>query len=191
MEFTVWLDSKTNSRITLNPTNNCAFLAALRLLRRRGCISEWGYPWAPLIVAAVALAMSGNLWLVRPVRSSIGFAVTLLGLFLVVSKRADGCALCDRVGTRVCCSRLRRSIRRRYRDGKRSGGSSAAGKRCDLRAVRGTIRDGKGSAAWAADCGSEGDGDGARLIAGDSRSAGVRLGEVSGGSDARDRKRGG
>ena len=73
----MWLDSKTNSRITLNPTNNCAFLAALRLLRRRGCISEWGYPWAPLIVAAVALAMSGNLWLVRPVRSSIGFAVTL------------------------------------------------------------------------------------------------------------------
>jgi len=39
-----------------------------------------GYPWTPLIVAAVAFAMSVNLWFARPVRSSIGLAVILLGI---------------------------------------------------------------------------------------------------------------
>jgi hypothetical protein len=34
----------------------------------------------PLIFAAVALAISVNLWLVRPVRSSIGLGIILLGL---------------------------------------------------------------------------------------------------------------
>jgi APA family basic amino acid/polyamine antiporter len=40
----------------------------------------WGYPWAPLIVAVVAFAISANLWLMRPIRSSIGLAVILLGI---------------------------------------------------------------------------------------------------------------
>jgi len=40
----------------------------------------WGYPWTPLIVAAVAFAISANVWLVRPVRSSIGLAVIVLGM---------------------------------------------------------------------------------------------------------------
>jgi len=40
----------------------------------------WGYPFTPLIFAAGALAMSANLWLVRPMRSSIGLAVILLGI---------------------------------------------------------------------------------------------------------------
>jgi basic amino acid/polyamine antiporter, APA family len=50
----------------------------------------WGYPWTPLIVATVAFAMSVNLWLVRPVRSSIGLAVILLGIpfFYRLRKRA-------------------------------------------------------------------------------------------------------
>jgi basic amino acid/polyamine antiporter, APA family len=50
----------------------------------------WGYPWTPLIVAAAAFAMSANLWLVRPVRSSIGLGVILLGipLFRRLQKRA-------------------------------------------------------------------------------------------------------
>jgi len=40
----------------------------------------WGYPWTPLMVTAVAFALSANLWLLRPVRSSIGLAVILLGV---------------------------------------------------------------------------------------------------------------
>jgi len=40
----------------------------------------WGYPFSPVVFAAAALAMSINLWLVRPVRSSIGLAVILLGI---------------------------------------------------------------------------------------------------------------
>jgi APA family basic amino acid/polyamine antiporter len=40
----------------------------------------WGYPWTPLIVAAMAFAISANLWMVRPVRSSIGLVVILLGM---------------------------------------------------------------------------------------------------------------
>ena len=40
----------------------------------------WGYPWTPLIVATAAFAISANLWMVRPVRSSIGLVVILLGI---------------------------------------------------------------------------------------------------------------
>jgi len=40
----------------------------------------WGYPFTPLTFAVGALAMSANLWLVRPMRSSIGLAVILLGI---------------------------------------------------------------------------------------------------------------
>jgi basic amino acid/polyamine antiporter, APA family len=40
----------------------------------------WGYPWTPLIVATVAFGISANLWVVRPVRSSIGIVVILLGI---------------------------------------------------------------------------------------------------------------
>jgi amino acid transporter len=39
----------------------------------------WGYPWTPSVVAAVAFVISANLWLMRPVRSSIGLVVILLG----------------------------------------------------------------------------------------------------------------
>jgi|SRR5215469_3322980 len=40
----------------------------------------WGYPWTPLVFCVSAFAISLNLWLVRPVRSSIGLAIILLGL---------------------------------------------------------------------------------------------------------------
>jgi APA family basic amino acid/polyamine antiporter len=40
----------------------------------------WGYPLTPLLFGAAAAAISVNLWLVRPVRSSIGLAVILLGI---------------------------------------------------------------------------------------------------------------
>ena len=39
----------------------------------------WGYPWTPLVFAVVALAISLNLFLLRPVRSSIGLGIILLG----------------------------------------------------------------------------------------------------------------
>jgi APA family basic amino acid/polyamine antiporter len=58
---------------------------ALIRLRRKGPALRrpyraWGYPWTPLVFAGAAFAMTANLWLVRPVRSSIGLAVILLGL---------------------------------------------------------------------------------------------------------------
>ena len=40
----------------------------------------WGYPWTPLIFFVAAVALTVNLWLVRPVRSSLGLAVILAGV---------------------------------------------------------------------------------------------------------------
>jgi APA family basic amino acid/polyamine antiporter len=40
----------------------------------------WGYPWTPLIFLTAAVALTVNLWLVRPVRSSLGLAVILAGI---------------------------------------------------------------------------------------------------------------
>ncbi|MBV9623689.1 MAG: amino acid permease [Acidobacteria bacterium] len=40
----------------------------------------WGYPWTTLIFFAAAVALTGNLWMVRPVRSSLGLAVILAGV---------------------------------------------------------------------------------------------------------------
>ncbi len=40
----------------------------------------WGYPWVPGIFVAGALALTVNLWLDRPGRSSIGLALILAGL---------------------------------------------------------------------------------------------------------------
>jgi amino acid transporter len=52
----------------------------------------WGYPWSPLIFGAAALAMTANLWLVRPLRSSMGLVVIALGipLFHYWRRRALG-----------------------------------------------------------------------------------------------------
>ncbi len=57
----------------------------------------WGYPWTPLIVATAAFAISANLWLVRPVRSSIGLVVILLGIpfFRRLQKRAADSSLVE------------------------------------------------------------------------------------------------
>jgi len=53
----------------------------------------WGYPWTPLAFGATAAAISVNLWLVRPVRSSIGLAVILLGIpFFNFWRRQTLCA---------------------------------------------------------------------------------------------------
>lgn len=40
----------------------------------------WGYPWSPLIFGFAAVAMTTNLWMVRPARCSIGMAIILLGV---------------------------------------------------------------------------------------------------------------
>jgi len=60
-------------------------VAALFMLRRREPdlprpYRAWGYPWAPAIFVAGALALTVNLWLELPVRSSTGLALILSGL---------------------------------------------------------------------------------------------------------------
>jgi basic amino acid/polyamine antiporter, APA family len=59
-------------------------IALLRLRRKEPNLIRpyraWGYPFTPLIFLAAALALTVNLWMVRPVRSSLGLAVILLGI---------------------------------------------------------------------------------------------------------------
>ena len=59
-------------------------VALLRLRRVEPELSRpyraWGYPWTPVIFTAVAIALTVNLWMVRPVRSSLGLAVILAGI---------------------------------------------------------------------------------------------------------------
>jgi len=40
----------------------------------------WGYPWVPVVFIAGALALTIGLWAARPMRSTIGLALILLGL---------------------------------------------------------------------------------------------------------------
>jgi APA family basic amino acid/polyamine antiporter len=47
----------------------------------------WGYPWVPGAFVAGALALTINIWLVRPVRTSIGLALILSGLIFYRSWR--------------------------------------------------------------------------------------------------------
>lgn len=59
-------------------------IALLRLRRKEPNLVRsyraWGYPWTPFIFLAAAVALTVNLWMVRPVRSSIGLAVILSGV---------------------------------------------------------------------------------------------------------------
>jgi basic amino acid/polyamine antiporter, APA family len=59
-------------------------LALFRLRRKEpGLIRPyrvWAYPWSPLIFGVTALAISLNLFLLRPGRSSVGLAIILLGI---------------------------------------------------------------------------------------------------------------
>jgi APA family basic amino acid/polyamine antiporter len=59
-------------------------IALVRLRRQEPALARsyrvWGYPWTPLAFAVAAAAIAANLWLDRPVRSSIGLAVILLGI---------------------------------------------------------------------------------------------------------------
>ena len=62
-------------------------LTAIALLRLRKTEPDltrpylaWGYPVTPLIFLIAAVALTANLWMVRPVRSSLGLAVILAGI---------------------------------------------------------------------------------------------------------------
>jgi len=70
-------------------------LSAVVLIRLRSTEPElprpfrvWGYPWTPIVFAVAAFAISTNLWLTKPVRSSIGLGVIVLGIpFFYYSRR--------------------------------------------------------------------------------------------------------
>ena len=59
-------------------------IALLRLRRMEPDLLRpyrvWGYPITPLIFLLAAVALTVNLWMVRPVRSSIGLLVILGGI---------------------------------------------------------------------------------------------------------------
>ena len=59
-------------------------IALLRLRRKEPDLPRpykvWGYPWTPLIFLVAAIALTVNLWMVRPVRSSLGLIVILAGV---------------------------------------------------------------------------------------------------------------
>ena len=62
-------------------------LTAIALLRLRKQEPDllrpfrtWGYPWTPIVFLLAAIALTVNLWLVRPVRSSLGLAAILAGI---------------------------------------------------------------------------------------------------------------
>jgi len=50
----------------------------------------WGYPWTPMVFGVAAFAISANLWLIRPVRSSVGLAIILLGVLFFYYWRKRG-----------------------------------------------------------------------------------------------------
>jgi APA family basic amino acid/polyamine antiporter len=59
-------------------------IALFRLRRNEPNLSRpyraWGHPWTTLIFLIAAVALTANLWMVRPVRSSLGLAVILGGI---------------------------------------------------------------------------------------------------------------
>jgi len=82
---------------TMFPTWMFLGLTAIALMRLRSTephlprsFHVWGYPWTPLVFAISAFAISVNLWLVRPMRSSVGVVIILAGIpfFYYWRKRA-------------------------------------------------------------------------------------------------------
>jgi APA family basic amino acid/polyamine antiporter len=59
-------------------------IALLRLRQKEPNLSRpyraWGYPGTPLTFLAAAVALTVNLWMVRPVRSTLGLVVILAGI---------------------------------------------------------------------------------------------------------------
>ena len=59
-------------------------IALLRLRKTEPNLSRpyraWGYPLTPLLFLIAAIALTANLWMVRPVRSTLGLLVILAGI---------------------------------------------------------------------------------------------------------------
>ena len=59
-------------------------IALMRFRRKEPSLSRayrvWGYPFTPIIFLAAAMALTINLWMSRPVRSSLGLIVILAGI---------------------------------------------------------------------------------------------------------------
>jgi len=62
-------------------------LAVVSMMRMRRTKPEmerpyrtWGYPVTPILFVIGAFGLSGGLWVARPVRSSIGLLLILIGL---------------------------------------------------------------------------------------------------------------
>jgi basic amino acid/polyamine antiporter, APA family len=59
-------------------------VALLRLRRIEPNLTRpyraWGYPWTPLVFLFAAVALTINLWMVRPVRSTLGLVVIIAGV---------------------------------------------------------------------------------------------------------------
>ena len=53
----------------------------------------WGYPWTPAIFVVGAVALTVGLWARRPIRSTIGLALILLGLVFYKRWQRNGAAL--------------------------------------------------------------------------------------------------
>ncbi len=59
-------------------------VALLRLRKKEPALVRpyraWGYPFTPLVFLVAAIALTANLWMVRPVRSTLGLVVILAGV---------------------------------------------------------------------------------------------------------------
>ena len=59
-------------------------IALLRLRKNEPALDRpfrmRGYPWTPLIFVVAAIALTANLWMVRPVRSTLGLLAILAGV---------------------------------------------------------------------------------------------------------------
>jgi basic amino acid/polyamine antiporter, APA family len=59
-------------------------IAVLRLRRTEPDLVRtyraWGYPWTPILFLVAAVALTINLWMARPVRSSLGLVVIVAGI---------------------------------------------------------------------------------------------------------------
>jgi basic amino acid/polyamine antiporter, APA family len=76
-----------------------AAIALLRLRRTQPNLARpykvWGYPWTPLIFLGAAAALTVNLWMLRPIRSSLGLLAILAGIPFFYAWRSSAPAASD------------------------------------------------------------------------------------------------
>lgn len=76
-------------------------VALLRLRMREPKLARpyraWGFPWTPLIFLFAAIALTLNLWITRPLRSTIGFLAIVTGVpFYYYWRRASSAETSER-----------------------------------------------------------------------------------------------